>query len=407
MKKSFTVVYERVDPEPGFDGIAALVNNTTVQSGVQVAVTDVRVYVPTAYTSDQTNLLGNQGILSLDRISASTGGVAATPSKFDTGSSNLPSQVALKTFPDSVTVSSTLRRFGDAFSFGMTQTINFQAMLRAPGIVDSNDHSGRTAEGHDVWHADGVADTEPIVLNEGEGIAVVKRAFGTARTHHWAVVVKVASTGATYRYAVIETGDPFCIGDASWSLMNGSGSGIVLHVYIVSTPDTGESNMPRYRLARIYGIAAGGTQVTPIVHDTATSVPEIAAYKGEFRPALNAQGIAMNYHNYQGTPITIVEQQRVGLIRNFMVGNVWTETAPPNYRCYMPDEIWPGERRTGQSSTLENDSLLLNPGEGLAVIGGIAGLIETSIGAYVNVEITGYVQTPQIQQPRARYVMGV
>lgn len=393
-KKSFTVTFEHVDPEPGFDGLAALMNNSTVPSGVQVAVTDVRVYFPSGFNSDQTNILGNQGILSLERITASSGGASISPVKFDTSASGLPSQVQFNLFPISVTTSGTFRRFGDAFSMGMTQTINFQGQFRAPGIIDSNDHSGRTAEGHDAWHADGVSDTEPLILNEGEGLAVIKRAYGVCQSHHWQVVVKVVSTTNVYRFPVADAGSPYCLGDAVWSLMNNTGSGVVLQVYIVSMPDLGESNIPRFRLCRIYGINEGGVAVTPVAHDTANSITEISAYKGEFRAALDAYGITLNINNYSGVPVSIAEQQSIGILRRFMVGTIHTETAPPNYRCYMQDEIWPGERRMASGGGLDNDQLWLNPGEGLAVIGGIQGLIETSEAAFLNIEVAGYIVTP-------------
>lgn len=407
MRKSFTVTFERVDPETGgFDGLALLMNAATSTSGARVAVTDVRAYFPTGFTSDQTNLLGNGGIVSLDRITASSGGAAVAAIEHDTDAASLPAQVSFVTFPTSVTSTATLRRVSDVFSMGLTQSISFQAQYRAPGVCDSNDHSGRTAEGQDIWHADGVPETEPIVLNEGEGVATIKRAYGVPRAHTWTVTVRVSGTGASYRYIIHDCGDPGTIGDAYWSLMNGSGSGVVLQVYVVTMPDLGESNIPRFRLARVVGRSTDdGASVTPVAHDTSNALPELAAYKGDFRPALQAQGISTNYWNYQGTPVTIAEQQRIGLLRNFMIGKIVTETAPPNLMMYGADEIWPGDKRA--QGTLVDDSLWLNPGEGLAVIAGGQGLIEASEGAYVNIEMTGYVETTSINQPRARYALGV
>jgi hypothetical protein len=405
-QKSFTVIIDRVDPEPGFDGLAALMNVTTSASGTQVAVTDVRAYFPSGFNSDQTNLLGTQGNLSLDRITASSGGSAISALKFDTNAASLPAEVQFRLFPLSVTEDGRLRLFGDAFSMGILQSISLQGQYRAPGILDANDHSGRTSEGQDVWHADGQGDTQPIVLREGEGIAVLKRAYGVCQAHHWQVVVKVVSTGNTYRFPVTDAGSPYCLDDPVWSLMNGTGSGIVLNVFIVSMPDLGESNIPRFRLCRISGINESGTEIAPVAHDTNNTLTEIKAYRGEFRAAPDVDGLTINYLNYQSTPVTIAEQQNIGTFRRFMVGTIHTVTAPPNYRCFMQDEIWPGERRMGSAGGLSLDAIWLDPGEGLAVMGGIQGTIETSEGAFINVEITGYIVTPDTPTGSNTYSRG-
>lgn len=404
MKKSFTVVAERLDPEPGYDGLLAVFNAATVESGTRIAITDVRAQYSSGFNSDQTNILGNQGILSLDRITATSGGTAIAASKYDTGASSLPGQVTCSLYPTSVTQSATLRRFGDSWAQTILLANNFGS-YRAPNVLDSNDHSGRTSESCDVWHADGVSDTEPLVLNEGQGLAVIKRAYGVCMSHHWRVILTVAATGSTYIYNIFEAGDPYCIGDPFWSVFNGSGSGVVLKVMVVSMPDIGESNIPKFRLARSRGLTWGGLALTPVVHDTANTVPEVAAYEGPFTSAPAAEGITMNYLGYQNTPVTTAEQQRAGNFRNFMIGTIWTETAPPNFRTYMPDEVWPGERR--MAGTLENDAIWLDPNEGLVVLGGGGGTIETSQAATVNVEIVGYVVTPNVTQARARYALGV
>lgn len=401
--KSFTVTFERVSTDISYDGMALVKNVAAVDSGVKVAITDIRVLIPSGFNSDATNLAGTQGILSIGRVSSVSGGTAVSPILFDTGASGLPAQVSFKTFPASWTAGDTLRRFGDAWACSILLANNF-ASFRAPGIVDSNDHSGRTSEGHDVWHADGVSDTEPIVLREGEGIGAFKRAWGVPQTHRWNIIIKVASTSATYRYN-IDTGSPYCLDTCLWSLVNGSGSGIVLYVYIVSMPDIGESNQPKYRICRANGLADSlGTAVTPVPHDTANTISEVVAYAGPFRPILDVDGLTQNYWNYQGVPVPIIEQQRVGIFRNFMVGHIIQETAPPNYRPYMPEEIWPGERR--MAGTLTSDQIWLDVGEGLSIIGGLGGAIEASEEAYLNVEIVGYVTTPDAPVGGSTYSRG-
>lgn len=396
-RKSFSLTAERVDPEPGFDGLAAIFNSAPSGSNKVIAITDINAYRPSGMNSDVANLTGNQGIIAIERISAFSGGTLISAMKFDTNSNTLPAGVKLSTFPLSVTSSGNIRRFGDAFSFSILQTISWYASLRAPGPVDTNDHSGRTSEGHDIWHADGISATEPIVLREGEGIAAIKRAYGLPQAHHWSITIRVSGTGKSYKYTLRDTGSPYCLGDAIWSLFNESGSGVIIQVYIISMPDLGESNIPRYRLCRIAGITQGGVAIQVAKHDTNDDIRYVSGYAGPFVADFADGGLAINYLNYQGSPVPIASQQQIGIIRHFLGSNpTYTETGAPQFRFYNETEIWPGERRQGN---LENDSLYLNPGEGLAIIAGGAGLIECSENAYINVEFRGYQVEGRVSQP--------
>lgn len=410
-KRGFSVRFAAVDPEPGFDGLAAVFNQASAASGARVVVTDIRAYPCTGMNSDATNALGNQGIIGLERITAASGGSELASVKHDTNASALDSGIKLRILPSAVTISGgTLRRFGDAFSFGITQAIPLQAQLRAPGIVDNSD-DGRPFEGHNVWRADGIAETETIVLRPGEGIAAIKRAYGVPQAHHWNIVVSVS--GKTYRYPVRDTGSPCGLGDAIWSLMNDSGAAVV-SVMVVSMPDIGESNIPRYRLSRIGGYEQGGTVVSAVAHDTQSDLSALKAVQGPFIASWG-NGLTMNYLNYQGTPISIAEQQKMGTFRQWLglVGFV-TETGAGRFQAGAlgrgPNEVevWPGERR-GAALTPEGfeDVIVLAPGEGLAVIGGGNGLIETSEAAFLDIEVVGYVETPSINQPRLGFQLGI
>jgi hypothetical protein len=58
-------------------------------------------------------------------------------------------------------------------------------------------------------------------------------------------------------------------------------------------------------------------------------------------------------------------------------------------------EIWPGDRRGALNFT----EIVLQPNEGVAVVGGGVGLVETSEQAYLDVEIVGYVDSPDAVYP--------
>jgi hypothetical protein len=400
---SFTVAFPAADVDVAADAMAAVFNNSANPT-TYVAVCEVRT-TPLAINDDTTNILGNQGILSLDRISAASGGTELSPAKFDTNAGALPSTIKLRDKPTSVTLSGgTIRRFGDCISsFSITKAMPFRT-IRAPGVVDCNDHSGRTAEGRDIWRADGISDTEPIVLREGEGIAIVKRAWGIPQSMRLAITVVISTK--TYHWSDSAFGTPMGLDSALVSLMNETGSGLIVYVYVASMPDMGEENIPRYRLVKCENVfdVISGTSVTPAVHDTASSVGDVSCYVGPMRikPWAAGEGAQAKYHDYQSTPVTTAEMQKVDTIR------IWGGAGPYIRTTSSPlinwdvlgrsePEVWPGDRR-GVGGGLDFP-IVLRPGQGLAVIGGGNGVIETSEQAYLMLEMCGYVYTATAVYP--------
>lgn len=399
-KSGFTVRFDGVDAGISMDGMGYIRNGAAWNSGKRIHITDVQMIDVSGFNSDLTNVAGNQGILSLDRISAYSGGTEVTTVyKMDTGASALPSQVKMMLAPASVTVDSTLRRFGNAASFTILQTMSWYASMRAPGPMDRNDNSGRTAEGMDVWHIPSDGDIEPIVLREGEGIAVDLRAYGVIRAYHWSIFVRVVSTGNVYRYKTSMAIDPYNIGDALWCLHNASGSGVVLQVMVVQFPTMGESNAPRYRLCKLRGekrSLGDATDVTPIKRDTAADLTGVEARVGPFLPDINLEGTVQSYWDYQIVPVPIAQQQQASVFRHWLdAGPGWMESGVPGVQGGMfeqANEVWPGERRRGASGQIDDDIILL-PGECLGIVGGGNGLVECGEGAVANFEVQGYIET--------------
>lgn len=400
-RKTFTASFPRCDSDVGADGMAAIFNNSA-DTEKTVHITEIRTMIR-PINPDATNPLGNQGIISIDRITGVSGGEEVVATKHDTDAGDLPAQVKLYENPESVTISGTpFRRFGDCISsYTITKAISFQAMMRAPGICDANDHSGRTCEGHNVWHADGDTDTEPIVLNPGEGFCLTRREFGLPQAFHFGVTVRVVGTGRTYKYRDGDTGSSLEKGLASIALINGTGSGVVLQVMIVSLPDLGEENIPAYRIVRManaqFDPNSPGTAVTPIAHDTANTLTEITAFRGPMRllPSVSTNGVNVSYHDYQPIPATVAEQQRYDCFRRWLgsgpyISETGTVTLSADVLSRSEYEIWPGDRR-GAISMCE---IVLRSGQGIAVVGGGFGLIETSEQAYLDIEICGYIESP-------------
>lgn len=405
---SFTVRFGKCDSDVSYDCLAAIFNRSADKEKY-VAVCEVRA-VPMAINDDTTNILGNQGVLSIDRITAASGGEEISPVKFDTGATTLSSTyIKKRRMPSSVTLSGgTIRRFGDCIStYSILKTVNFQAMVRAPNIIDSNDHSGRTSESWDIWHADGVSTTEPIVLREGEGIACMKRAWGLPQSMRFGLVVKVVSTGNVYKWMDSDIGTPDWLGAPLWSLMNETGSGIVLQVYIISFPDLGEENIPRFRLMKCEDVQDAlkpGTSKTLALHDTSKSITDVVAVAGPTRVLAYAagEGAITKYHDYQVFDGTIASKQKADTLRLWLgAGPYIRTTSAPNMNWDVlgrsEPEVWPGDRR-GVGGGLDFP-IILRPGQGLAVLGGGNGYIETSEQAYLDIEMAGYVYTPSAVYP--------
>jgi len=401
-RRSFTATFYRCDTDVNNDGIAALFNDSTDDTKV-VHICEIRSMVR-PINPDATNPLGNQGVISLDRISAVSGGAEMAPFARDTAAPALPLQVKMYQNPDSVTITDTIRRFGDCISsYTITKSISFQAMMRAPGICDSNDHSGLTCEGHNIWHVDGVSNTEPLVLREGQGFCLTRREFGLPQAFYFGVTIRVVGTGRTYEYKESDVGSVLEKGMASIALINGVGSGVVLQVMIVSLPDLGEENIPSYHIVRVSGSSQDpynpGDPGTIIAHDTANSMTELRAVRGGVRllPASAVNGVPVNYHGYIALPLPVLDQQRLDCFRRFSgagpyISEAGTVTMSADALSRSEYEIWPGDRR----GAISQCQLILHPGQGIAVLGGGGGLIETSEQAYLDIEMCGFIEEPDV-----------
>lgn len=389
---SFTVFAERVDPGAGFDGLVAVMNKASVASGKLIAIESIRVMTPSPINSDLTNILGTNGIISLERVTAYFGGTEISAFKYDTNAGSLPAGVKVMLFPDSVTSPIVIRKFGDVVStYTITKaTMGIQAMMRAPGVADANE-SGRNVESHNVLHRAVDSTLQAITLREGEGLASIQRAFGVPQSEHWSLTIRVIATGKTYRFKIDGCGSTYEPDAPKWVLFNTVGSGVVLEVCVVNFSDMGEENIPRIRITRIGGIDSNPsvTEITPLKHDTSSDFSDIKAYIGEFRVKVLAQtqGVPINYNDYQILPIPIATQQQVDTFRQFsMAEPKYSLTHAPPLRFENECERWPGDRR-GVNAI--DDEIIIHPGEGIALLAGGNGLIDTSELAYYNIEIIG------------------
>ena len=172
-------------------------------------------------------------IISVQRITAFTGGVAGIPFAFDSANASLPSQVVAIGSPASVTLVSTGEYKRSMILCEQNPTRALATLCaRANGNARSGFDSG------EFIRLTGDADVTGYILREGEGIALVNKANCAAHCYAINIRIKVQSTGACYRYdTVIEP--RYMSGGVPCLLFNGSGSGVIIEVEKIQIREIG------------------------------------------------------------------------------------------------------------------------------------------------------------------------
>lgn len=245
-----------VTGHPYLSHIAPMAIFNPTGSGVNVRVRRAEVMPLMAQTTT------TPGNLDLYRITAHTGAAdAITPASLDSSNAALPSQVVLARRPATVTTTGTMLASGRAMPRANDTRALGYSFAATPWAKQLSRLDATTAE------------LQRIVLREGEGICVTMNGVcGLVWRFMVSVTVRVVATGAcyTYTFPVTPTGLPI------FSLLNGSGSGVVLEVCEMAYREIGTDVLPQIALEPIDGIGDGDT-LTPIAHDSAGSIGAIIA----------------------------------------------------------------------------------------------------------------------------------
>lgn len=370
MPETLYLKLDAVDVRPLEDGLLAIFNNETTDERRYFELVSLRVS-PSAPTSNNTAGVGRAGSFSIQRISALSGGTAASVLQMDTGGAALPAQVEAVSDPDSVTTSAVFRRIADspAYSYSIA---NSQFSSRTYGGSMMTHQKSHMA---DIWRGGESADVEPIILREGEGLALVQDSYGTQHAMQTAAVITNTATGATYVCRSTDLTTDRRLNEATFAIFNGSGSGVVLAVRLWVLPMDGEAVMtPPVRLCRISGIALGGSVVTPIKADSSTSIPSaLSVQAGSFQPIISGEWQPDYYTThglaYAGAAATLQAWNRAQLDAGTFSRAVMTQ----NFRAI--GEI-PGGIRVGtlhddmMFSAKPGEGIAINPGDGLGLVAG-------------------------------------
>lgn len=245
-----------VTGHPYLEHVAPLALFNPTGSGKTVRVRRVDVLPVMAQTS------ATPGNFDLYRITAHTGtGDAVAAIKTDSNNTDLPAQVVLARRPASVTTSGS--------QWDGARAIPLANDTRALGYTFASMPLSRRIGRLDAT----TAQMQRCVLREGEGIAVsLNNVTGLVYRFMVTLTVRVAATGAchTYTFPVTPAVLPL------FSLLNGSGSGVVLEVVSMNYREIGTDVLPQIALEPIDGIGDGDA-VTPIAHDSTASIGAVFA----------------------------------------------------------------------------------------------------------------------------------
>lgn len=198
--------------------------------------------------------------------------------KIDSNNADLPSQVVCCRRPASITTSG-----------GVMENICLSPAANETRALGSFCSRMMLSDLHDIayqWESDSGGDNQKIVLREGEGIAL-DTANITNAYPHWleiGVSVRNASSGACYRYKFHAFISPRPI----FSLLNGSGSGVVLEVFRITAREIGTDVMPNITAERIDSIdETTGYTATADPFDTANSIDSNIVVRGNVKVTID------------------------------------------------------------------------------------------------------------------------
>jgi hypothetical protein len=369
MPETLYIKLDAVDVRPLEDGLLAIFNTETTDDRRYFELVSLRVS-PSAPTNNAAAGVGQPGMMSIRRITALSGGDSVTPIRMDTADAALPAQVLVRNNPDSVTATDIFRRIADAPAYSLTIG-NSQFSSRTYGGSMMSHQKSHFA---DIFRGGESADVEPIILREGQGIGLFQDTYGTQHSMQTSATVTNLSTGATYVCRSVDLSTDRRLGEATFAIFNGSGSGVVLAVRLWVLPMDGEAALtPPLRLCRIAGLALGGNAVAPILPDTSKSAPAALSVKsGPLQPVIAGEWQA----DYYQTHGLIFQNSASGLQAwnkaQIDAGTFSRSTRAQDFRAI-------GETSSMRAGTMDDNLLfsakagsgiIIKPGDGLAVVAG-------------------------------------
>lgn len=355
---------EGIPPSPGppyVELVSALSIMNKTGSNRRLRLKDIQINELVARTSaTATNW-------TIQRLSAMTGGTAVTPTKMDSTSSSLPSQVTVVMRPYTFTAAGgPLRRaFTGPF---MSPAVALRGYISRWG-------SGMGAKSNSTCFSLGDAEEQGYVLREGEGLALLtSNVMGPNYRMQFRVWINVG--GATYISTFAATPSA---ASPVWGVFNGASSGVVLTIGRIEAQEVrSDDRLVAFGIETI-SQAYGGTDVTPIAMDTTatalSSGVEIKAGAGITQSNIDA----LQFHRPRGQgdiPYRRDVHASFGISAGLASGLLAFQTR--RHQLFKTDNT-------------DVSEILLREGDGIAILqrvnGGGSGEFEISV--YLTAEVTG------------------
>ena len=396
MAASYRLNVRAAGAKPLRDGLAAVMHERGDPSRV-VEVRRVVLRMPGVITAT-----GQPSNFDLVRCTgASNGEPGPAAIKLDSNAANMPSQVVVLRMPDTITGVTAIRGFADvgtanpdgAGTTGIATRLQSRTLKRNQSRLLDTVSAG--------------SDLESMILREGQGLALIQRGSGggTMRQMRVSLYVRVVGTGRCYTYDINNVCNSFMSGGI-FSIMNGSGSGVVLAVSIVEMQTEGNNlTTSRVVLAPIEGIVTS-TQigvtglseispvVSPIAFDTHFPVPTgVVCYSSGFIARRAGTWMLSDWFSNPSLSTLANYQNRSPAYRTrvfpFVVRSAATAT-PPTPNRNLGGAPCGGSDADGSTlfdAPRKADGIILRPGYGLAVLAGALGSIDNSTYSVYDISI--------------------
>lgn len=356
----------------------------------EVEILEISVLEPSPTSSAPIGRWDLEKITDID----TSAGVAMSVTKLDTDSVDLPAEVVAWAEPAAVTsTGEVLRSIGDRPSLlpktaggtwgallpmQITPTANFGTILRS-----------------------GTSPVEPVVLREGEGVALLQNGNSIPHASTCFFVVKVAG-GGSYLLRSRDFGSRRS-GLPLYAIFNGVGSGVVLEIHRWHMSEDGDTYIPGIRVTRIEGYldpqesaeVGSALKMDPSGPDLPSGVKCV---RGAALTQLVGTKAGVLYDWYIGNPsnTTVTLENLPATAPTATIGTSFTlQQQAGSYRavtrvarlnalalaCQTPDPgslLWKAKSGAG---------ILLKKGQGIAVAVGRGGVVDSSQLNFYDVRI--------------------
>lgn len=207
------------------------------------------------------------GCLRLRSYSAASGGEVLPAQKYDSAASAPPAEITARYAPESYTAATAIwKRITTESTASLTRTF---ASFCARQWGDSS----KGVDNSEISKLTGDADLQKIVLREGEGIGLEAETSSPPCALLATIVFRIVSTSASYRINTVIR-PRWIAGETIMTLMNGSGSGVILEVCRVQIREAGTDDIPLLTWEPIDGMnLAFGDTPTVLPMDSRNILP--------------------------------------------------------------------------------------------------------------------------------------